>query len=73
MQATTNAVYNTASVKCILLVRPEHTQAVHTFLDAMEHVAIVPLKPNAKNAQKKIEESPSQPVTFYTVPTEEAA
>jgi len=73
MQATTNAVYNTASVKCILLVHPEHAQAVHAFLDAMEHVAVVPIKPNARNALKKIEEPPSQPVTFYTLSTEEAA
>jgi len=73
MQATTNAVYNTASVKCILLIHPEHAQAVHAFLDAMEHVAVVPIKPNARNALKKIEEPPSQPVTFYTLSTEEAA
>jgi indolepyruvate ferredoxin oxidoreductase alpha subunit len=73
IQATTNAIYNTASVKCLLLIQPEYTQTIQTFLNTMADVKVVPLNIKAKNASKKIKEPSSQPVTFYTVSTEEAA
>ena len=73
IQATTNAIYNTSTVKCLLLIQPEHAHTIQEFLNGMEHVRVVPLNLNAKNNPKKIKEPSSQPVTFYTVSTEEAA
>jgi len=73
MQATTNAVFNTASVKCLVMVRPEHENTLHTFLKAMDHVEVVPLNPKSKNARKKLMGNSSQPVTIFTVQTGETA
>ncbi len=72
MQATTNAIYNTANVRCILLVRPEHTRILQSFLDNLPQVETVPLNPVAKNAIKKLRKPVSRALTFYTVAMEEA-
>jgi len=73
MQATTNAIYNTSRIKCLILVRPEHTRILEAFLESLEHVETVPFHPGNKNAAKRIKTPGSQPVTFYTITMEEAA
>ncbi len=73
MQATTNAIYNTSCIKCLLLVRPEHTRILTSFLENMEHVETTPFNPGAKDAAKKLKAPTSRPVTFYTIMMEEAA
>ncbi len=72
IQATTNAIYNTSRVKCLLLVRPEHASLLKGFLNAMEQVDTIPFNPGAKTATKKLKVPATQAVTFYTIPMEEA-
>ncbi len=71
MQAVTNAVYNTIPVRCLLLVKPEDEEAVKRFLNAMKNVAVVPLNPSARDAERRFLEPFSQPVTFYWTSVEE--
>lgn len=73
MQATVNAIYNTAPVKCLMLVRPEHEAKLYNFLNAMEHVDTIPLSTKSDSARKKLKRDTSQPVTIFTVPMEKAA
>ena len=73
IQATINAIYNTSHVRCLLLIRPEHTQIISAFLDGIKHVKTLPLNPSAKNAGKKLQEPTAHSVTFYTISMEESA
>ncbi len=70
MQATTNAIYNTAPVKCLMLIRPEHEEIIKNFLGALRHVQLVPLNPRDKNARQKLLQKPSHLLTFFTLPME---
>ncbi len=70
IQAMTNAIYNTASVKCLMVTRPEHENVIRAFLDAMNHVQVIPLNPQAKNARQKVFREQTRPITFFTVPME---
>ncbi len=72
MQATTNAIYNTAPVRCLMVVRPEHETLIHTFLDTMTHVQVIPLKPESKDTRQKLLKDPSLPVTIFTIPEDVA-
>jgi len=73
IQATINAIYNTAGIKLIVLVKPGDKDRFTAFLAAMNNVQVVPLKPDAPNAYKALKKASSQLVTLYTVPLEEAA
>jgi len=73
IQATINAIYNTAGIKLIVLVKPGDKDRFNAFLEGMNNVQAVPFKPDAPGAYKALKKASSQLVTLYTVPLEEAA
>ena len=73
IQATINAIYNTAGIKLIVLVKPNDKDRFTMFLEAMNNVRVVPFKPDAPNAYQALKKASSHLITLYTVPLEEAA